>query len=106
MSAEAMQALSRYDPTIVVGILGGSSGTTHDAFHLLHEAKQNGARVALFGRRINNADHQVSFVKWLRAVADDQASPNDAVAGYHKDLTDLDIAPTLTLDADLELTQS
>ena len=105
MGAEAMQALSRYDPTIIVGILGGSSGTTHDAFHLLHEAKQNGARVALFGRRINNADHQVSFVKWLRAVADGEASPHDAVNGYHRDLTERDITPTLSLDADLELTQ-
>ena len=34
----AMEALARYDSTIVVGILGGSAGTTLDAFQLLHDA--------------------------------------------------------------------
>ena len=29
----AMEALARYDRSLVVGILGGSAGTTYDAFH-------------------------------------------------------------------------
>jgi sugar/nucleoside kinase (ribokinase family) len=45
-----------------VGVLGGSVGTTHDAFELPHSAKRYGARVALFGRKINAAEHQLSFV--------------------------------------------
>ena len=51
---EAMEALVRYDPTLIVGILGGSAGTTLDAFQMLWEAKKYGARAALFGRKINN----------------------------------------------------
>ena len=75
-----MEALARYDRNLVVGILGGSAGTTFDAFQMLWEAKKYGARVALYGRKINNAEHQLSFVRYLRAVADDQIDPKEAVA--------------------------
>ena len=68
-----MEALARYDRSLVVGILGGSAGTTFDAFHMLWEAKKYGARVALYGRKINNAEHQLSFIQYLRAVADDES---------------------------------
>src|SRR5262249_20204981 len=52
---KALEELVNYDPHLIVGILGGSAGTTYDAFKLLSEAKKYGARVALFGRKINNA---------------------------------------------------
>jgi hypothetical protein len=39
----AMEALAGYDRSLVVGILGGSAGTTYDAFHMLWEAKKSGA---------------------------------------------------------------
>ena len=39
----AMEALARYDRSLVVGILGGSAGTTFDAFQMLWEAKKYGA---------------------------------------------------------------
>src|SRR5688572_3342383 len=38
----AMEELVAYDPHLVPGILGGASGTTHDAFHLLEDAKKHG----------------------------------------------------------------
>ena len=79
----AMEALARYDSSLVVGILGGSAGTTFDAYHMLWEAKKYGARVALYGRKINNAEHQLSFIQYLRAVADDQLKPEEAVKAYH-----------------------
>jgi len=68
----AMEEICTYDPSLVVGVLGGSAGTTHDAFELLHSAKKHGARVALFGRKVNAAEHQLSFVEHLRGVADDE----------------------------------
>ena len=40
-----MEALAAYDRSLVVGILGGSAGTSFDAFHMLWEAKKYGARV-------------------------------------------------------------
>ena len=35
---KAMEELVHYDPHLIVGILGGSAGTTYDAFKLLAEA--------------------------------------------------------------------
>jgi hypothetical protein len=102
----AMEALSRYDPSLIVGILGGSAGTTFDAYHMLWEAKKYGARVALYGRKINNAEHQLSFVKYLRAVADDQLEPAEAVRAYHGDLHQFGIQPMRPLEDDLQATDT
>jgi len=102
----AMEALARYDRSLVVGILGGSAGTTFDAFHMLWEAKKYGARVALFGRKINNAEHQLSFVQFLRAVADDGMSPEDAVKAYHGALSKLGIRPHRSLADDLQKSET
>ena len=100
----AMEELRAYDPSLVIGVLGGSAGTTHDAFALVYEAKRHGARVALFGRKINGAEHQLSFVEYLRQVADDQILPAEAVKAYHGALQSLRIEPHRELSRDLELT--
>jgi hypothetical protein len=102
----AMEALARYDSTLVVGILGGSAGTTFDAFHMLWEAKRYGARVALYGRKINNAEHQLTFIYYLRAVADDHIEPAEAVRAYHADLKRLGVAPHRSLQDDLTRTEA
>jgi hypothetical protein len=93
----AMEALVGYDPSLIVGILGGSAGTTYDAFYMLWEA-----RAALYGRKINNAEDQLTFVKYLRAVADDQIGPEEAVRAYHGDLERLGIPPRRSLEEDLQ----
>jgi hypothetical protein len=100
----ALEELVSYDHSLVVGILGGSAGTTFDAFNMLWEAKKHGARAALFGRKINNAEHQLSFVKHLRALADGQTEPAEAVRSYHADLAKLEIAPLRPLADDLKRT--
>lgn len=100
----ALEELCAFDPSVVVGVLGGSAGTTHDAFALVYKAKRYGARVALFGRKINAAEHQLSFVQFLRLVADDQVLPAEAVNAYHGALQSLGISPCRRLDQDLELT--
>jgi hypothetical protein len=102
----ALEELCGYDSSLVVGVLGGSAGTTHDAFALVYEAKRHGARVALFGRKINAAEHQLSFVEYLRLVADDQILPPEAVKAYHGALQALRIPPHRGLDQDLELTST
>lgn len=103
---DAMEALARYDRSLVVGILGGSAGTTFDAFHMLWEAKKYGARVALYGRKINNAEHQLSFIQFLRAVADDALAPEEAVRAYHGALQSLGIRPQRELADDLQRTET
>ncbi len=79
----AMEELVRFDPHLIVGILGGSSGTTRDAFQLLADAQKHGARVALFGRKINHAENQLAFVQFLRLIVEGQIGPVDAVKAYH-----------------------
>src|SRR5947199_4333601 len=79
----ALEELVRFDPHLVVGILGGSAGTTRDAFQLLFDAQKYGARVALFGRKINNAENQLAFVQFLRLIVDRVIGPEDAVKAYH-----------------------
>jgi hypothetical protein len=98
----AMEALAAYDSSLVVGILGGPAGTTMDAFHMLREAKKYGARAALYGRKINNAEHQLLFVQFLRAIADDQLGPEEAVRAYHSELQHLGIRPHRSLENDLQ----
>jgi hypothetical protein len=99
----AMEELVRYDPHLVVGILGGSAGTTYDAFKLLAEAKKYGARVALFGRKINNAENQLAFIHFLRLIADGEIGPEEAVKAYHGVLQKLGIRPVRSLEDDMKL---
>jgi hypothetical protein len=98
----ALEQLVAYDSSLVVGILGGSAGNTFDAFQLLWEAKKHGARAALFGRKINNAEHQLSFIKHLRALAEGEVEPAEAVRSYHSELAKLKIAPHRALADDLK----
>src|SRR5262249_14766715 len=100
---KAMEDLVHYDPHLVVGILGGSAGTTYDAFKLLSEAKKYGARVALFGRKINNAENQLAFIHFLRLIADGQIEAEDAVRAYHGVLQKLNVKPQRTLEDDMQL---
>jgi hypothetical protein len=99
----AMEELVRYDPHLIVGILGGSAGTTYDAFKLLSEARKYGARVALYGRKINNAENQLAFVCFLRLLADGEIGPEEAVRAYHGVLQRLGIPAHRSLDDDLRL---
>ncbi|MCI0493001.1 MAG: hypothetical protein L0Z07_08705 [Planctomycetes bacterium] len=101
---KAMEELVAYDPHLVAGILGGGAGTTYDAFKLLSEAKKYGARVALFGRKINNAENQLAFVEMLRRIADGEITAEDAVKAYHGVLQRLNIQPRKSLADDMQLT--
>jgi hypothetical protein len=100
---QALQELRRYDPDLVIGILGGSAGTTYDAFKLIAEAQKYGARVALFGRKINSAENQFAFIRFLRLIVDGQISPEEAVHAYHGVLQKLGIQPHRPLEQDLVL---
>ncbi len=100
---KAMEELVAYDPHLVVGILGGAAGTTLDAFKLLAEAKKYGARVALFGRKINNAESQLAFIEFLRLIADGAIAPEEAVRAYHSVLSKLNIKPKRSLEDDLQI---
>ncbi|MBX7166992.1 MAG: hypothetical protein K1X74_11730 [Pirellulales bacterium] len=97
---KAMEELCAYDPHLVVGILGGAAGTTYDAFKLIAEAQKYGARVALFGRKINGAESQLAFVEFLRLITDRVITPEEAVKAYHAVLGKLGLRPHRSLAED------
>jgi len=99
----AMEELVAYDPHLIVGVLGGSAGTTLDAFTLIYEARKYGARAALFGRKINQAENQLAFIEFLRRIADGDLEPAEAVRAYHAVLQRLGVTPNRPLEEDLTL---
>ena len=101
---KAMEELAQYDPNLVVGILGGSAGTTYDAFKMIHDAQKYGARVALYGRKINNAEDQLAFIEMLKLITDGKISPEEAVRAYHGVLQSKGLKPTRALPEDLKST--
>jgi len=101
-----LEELVSYDPGLVVGILGGSAGTTRDAFQLIHDAQKYGAKVALYGRKINLSEHPLAFIEHLRAITDGEISPDEAVKSYHGRLQEAGITPIRPFSEDNELTDN
>ena len=101
---KALAELASYDPQLIVGILGGSAGTTYDAFRLISEAQKYGARVALFGRKINLSEHPLTFIEMLRRIVDREINAEEAVRAYHGALEKLRIKPLRALFDDMKLT--
>jgi hypothetical protein len=102
----ALEELVAYDPNLIVGILGGSAGTTYDAFKLIHDAQKHGARIALFGRKINLSEHPLTFIEMLRRIVEGEVTPEEAVKAYHGVLQRLKIKPFRSLNRDLVLSKN
>ncbi len=102
----ALEELAAYDPSLVVGVLGGGAGTTRDTFELLHQAERYGARLALFGRKINLADSPLDIVRFMREVASGTVGPAEAVKAYHGALQAQGITPSRPLAEDNAITEA
>jgi hypothetical protein len=102
---KALEELASFDPDLVVGVLGGGAGTTRDTFELLHQAERHGARVALFGRKINLAESPLAIVALMRQVADGAVGPAEAVKAYHDELRRQGIRPARELEDDSRITE-
>ena len=102
---KAMEDLATYDPTnLIVGILGGSKGTTRDCLELINKASKYGAKVALFGRKINLSESPKSLVKIMRAVIEENLKTDEAVIVYHDELKQKNLIPDRSLKKDLQIT--
>ncbi len=101
----AMEELASHDPGLVIGILGGSAGTTRDCFELLAQGEKSGARVALFGRKINLAESPLDLVAHFRPVIERQVTAEEAVRSYHAKLAAKGLAPKRALEDDLRITE-
>ena len=104
--AKALEELVTYDPQLVVGVLGGGAGTNRDTFELIYQAEKYGARVALFGRKINLAESQLDIVHFMRQVADGKMLPLEAVRAYHAALKDKGIPSVRSLEDDSAVTEA
>jgi hypothetical protein len=103
--ARAMAELSSYDPgNLIVGVLGGAAGTTRDTFELVAQTERFGGRVALFGRKIYEAEDAVEIVRLMRAVVEGDIGTVAAVKSYHDSLAGKNIRPARQLDDDLLVT--
>ncbi len=104
---KAMEQLAAYDPTgLIVGILGGAKGTTRDTFELISQAEKYGARVALFGRKINLAEDPIALVGLMRQVVERTVLPLDAVNAYHDQLAKSGKVADRDIEADREITDA
>ena len=102
---KAMEELASYDPgNLVIGILGGGKGTSRDCFELLKQACKYGARVALFGRKVNLSENQITIIKTMRDVIQNDLSSEEAVKLYHDELLKINIKPDRDIKLDSELT--
>lgn len=99
-----LEELAAYDSRMIVGILGGSAGTTMDASQLIHDAWKHGAKVALLRRKINLSEHPLAFIELLRRVVDGEVQPLEAVKTYHSILQKSGIRPQKHLQQDTQLT--
>ena len=103
---KAMEELASYDPgNLVIGILGGGKGTSRDCFELLSQACKYGARVALFGRKVNLSENQLTIIKTMRNVIENNIKSEEAVKLYHDELQKIGIKPDRDLQTDSELTE-
>jgi hypothetical protein len=102
---KAMEELASHDPGLVIGILGGSSGTTRDCFELLAQGEKSGAKVALFGRKINLAESPLDLVALFRPVIESEVTAEQAVKHYHAILSKKGLSPKRKLEDDLKITE-
>ncbi len=96
-----MEELVAYDSSMIVGIMGGNAGTTADSFTLIADAQKYGARAALLGRRIKEAEAPLVFISFLRQIVDGNIQPLEAVKAYHGELQKMKIPPRRSLADDL-----
>ena len=103
--ARALEELVEHDPSLVVGILGGAAGTVRDTFELLAQASRHGARVALFGRKINLAESPLDLLALMRSVIRRDLDAAEAVRAYHAVLGRKGIRPLRSPQEDAVVTE-
>ena len=101
----ALEELVAHDPSLVIGILGGAAGTTRDTFELLAQATRHGARVALFGRKINLAESPLDLLALMWRVIRGELDAAEAVRAYHAVLGRKGLRPRRSLEEDSIVTE-
>ncbi|HAZ62025.1 MAG TPA: hypothetical protein DCZ72_00205 [Armatimonadetes bacterium] len=77
-SARVWRELCEFDPTLIIGALGGPRTDARGTLELAHNVITNGGRVILFGRAVFEDENPLQMCRALRAVLDGQ----DPLAAY------------------------
>lgn len=79
---EIWKQLTSFDPSLVIGALGGSRKNALDTLTLARDVVKYGGKVILFGRKVFGEDNPCLIAKALRAVLDRKMPPEEAHAEY------------------------
>ena len=79
---EVWSELTQFDPTLVIGALGGPRQSARATLNLAHDVVTHGGKVILFGRAVFMEDDPREICRCLRAVLDGDMGPDDAHAEY------------------------
>jgi len=80
------KALVEFDPTLVIGALGGQRINAKRSLQLAYDSTEGGGRVILFGRAIFQEQNPRIMCRVLRAVLDREMTVNDAHLAYQRTL--------------------
>jgi DhnA family fructose-bisphosphate aldolase class Ia len=85
-TSKVWSELTQFDPTLIIGALGGPRENARKTLQLAHNVIQNGGRAVLFGRTIFGEESPVGIAQALRSVLDGELSPEDAHSAYQKSI--------------------
>ncbi len=81
---EIWQELTSFDPTLIIGALGGPKQNAKSTLSLAHDVTEYGGKVILFGRTVFQEDDPRLMAKALRAVLDRDRSIEEAHNEYQQ----------------------
>ncbi|HDS74582.1 MAG TPA: hypothetical protein ENN56_03485 [Firmicutes bacterium] len=79
---EVWKSLCEFDPTLVIGALGGSRVNARTSMQLAYDTTENGGKVILFGRAIFQEEDPRAMAKMMRAVLDRELTVDQAHSQY------------------------
>lgn len=85
-TAKVWNELTQFDPSLIIGALGGPRENARKTLQLANNVIQNGGHAILFGRTIFGEESPVGIARALRNVLDEQMSPEEAHSMYQQSL--------------------
>jgi hypothetical protein len=83
---QVWRELTQFDPTLVIGALGGPRQNARRTLQLACDVVQNGGRAILFGRTIFEEEDPVGIARALRRVLDGECAPEEAHLEYQRNI--------------------
>ena len=82
-TSQVWKELTVFDPTLIIGALGGPRHNSRKTLQLASDVSRNGGRAILFGRAIFQDDNPIGIANALRNVLDGD-EPDQAYARYQQ----------------------